>query len=488
MTRPRKTRFTQGSALMHESIVTPMHHHEEAKDTLAVEVDGTLRSMSACEADGFVTERYDLPELTDVEHVEGGPRRVSRRHVLAGTGAGFGALLTSTALPRYSFAAPTEGAASKDELLVCVFMRGGFDGLSAVVPVNDNAYYAARKSIAVRPEQTIGLDGTWGLNSQMSALKPLWDAGELAIIQGSGTPDVSRSHFEDQATVERAAPANVRSGWLGRHLQTASSDTGTFRGISIGSSTVLSLTTNALDTLAVSSIDSFDLTTFGSKGLQDGARRVLDQMYGGAGGQAQEQADSTFSAIDTLAKVRADTSIAAARNGAAYPDTAFGKGLAEIARLARSGVGIEVACIDIDDWDMHTNLGSAADEKAWFSRRAQDFASGLAAFRQDLGERWASTTVVTMSEFGRRVAENGSGGLDHGQGNSMFVLGGGVKGKRVLGSVPSLDTGNLVMGDVPITVDYRQALSEIVDKRLGNGGKVAEIFPGFTPGAALGIV
>ena len=151
-------------------------------------------------------------------------------------------------------------------------------------------------------------------------------------------------------------------------------------------------------------------------------------------------------------------------------------------------MGVEVACIDIGEWDMHAGLGSATDEQAWFSRRARDFAEGLAAFRDDLGDQWARTTVVTMSEFGRRVAENGSGGLDHGQGNTMFVLGGGVKGGRVLGTVPSLEEANLSLGDVPITLDYRQALSEIVTTKLGNGASIGEVFPGFTPGEPLGIV
>ncbi|BDA64481.1 DUF1501 domain-containing protein [Actinomyces capricornis] len=485
MDRSRKTRFTQGSALMREDIVTPMHHHDESQDALLVEVDGITRHMTGCQADGYITEKYDLPELTEVEHVEGGPRNVKRRHILAGAAAGFGALLTTTAMPRYSFAAPSTGSTGPQELLVCVFMRGGFDGLSAVVPVGDSAYYAARPSIAVRPEQTLGLDSTWGLNTHMKALKPLWDAGQMAIIQGSGSPDVSRSHFQDQVTVERAAPASVRSGWLGRHLQTVSSQTGTFRGVSIGGSTVFSLTTNALDTLAVSSIDSFELASWSAEKVKSRVSSALEEMYGGAGGQAQETAAATFAAASTLRDVRA-AQPAQAPGG--YPDSTWGRGLAEIAKLAKANVGIEVACIDIGEWDMHASLGSAADEQAWFSRRARDFAEGLAAFREDLGEHWARTTVVTMSEFGRRVAENGSAGLDHGQGNTMFVMGGGVKGGRVLGTVPSLEEANLSLGDVPITLDYRQALSEIVSTKLGNGASMAEVFPGFTPGTPLGIV
>ena len=188
----------------------------------------------------------------------------------------------------------------------------------------------------------------------------------------------------------------------------------------------------------------------------------------------------------TLQKVRQAVPAPGAQAG--YPDSDFGRNLAEVARLAKAGVGMEVACVDLEGWDMHKALGSAANAQDDFSKRSRDFAAALAAFRRDLGDRWADTTIVTMSEFGRRVGENGSGGLDHGQGNTMFVAGGGVRGGRVYGSVPSLAGSNLPLGDVPISLDYRQALSEIVAKRLGNGAKVAEVFPGFTPGAALGVV
>ena len=487
-TQPKKTRFIRGSALLREDMVTPLHHHDETDDALVVAFDGQQRAMTPCEADAMVAEKFSAPELTEVEHVDGGPRNVKRRHVLGGAAAGFGALLAGSMLPRYSFASPAaaEEAPGSGHLLVCVFLRGGFDGLSAVVPVDDSNYYSARPGIAVKAEQTIGLDGRWALNKNMSAFEPMWSAGELAIVQGSGTPDVSRSHFQDQASVERAAPANVRSGWLGRHLQTSSKETGTFRGITVGNSTVFSLTTTALNTLAISSIDEFDLRTYAGDSVRQSVKTMLDEMYGEAGGAVQAQAESTFAAITTLQSVRGKN--VNPENGAVYPKTAWGKGLAEIARLAKAQVGVEVACIDFGGWDMHQNLGSAGNEKDWFSRQAREFSDGLAALRTDLGSRWASTTVVTMSEFGRRVAQNGDNGLDHGQGNTMFVMGGGVHGKKVYGDVPDLVASNLDLGDVPISLDYRQPLSEIVGARLGNAASIGEVFPGFTPGAPIGVV
>ena len=471
--------------MMHERIVTPMHHHRESDDELIVQVGDRSVSMSCCEADGFVTERFDLPELYEVEHASGGPRNIKRRHVLGGVAAGFGALLAGSALPRYSFADP---GATGGHLLVCVFLRGGFDGLSAVAPLGDAAYLKARPSIGVRPEQAIALDQTWGLNQNMSALREIWQAGDLAIVQGSGSPEVTRSHFQDQATVERAAPANVRSGWLGRHLQTSSSSTGTFRGITVGNSTVMSLSADALDALAVSSISAFDLHTYGSEETKNQVRHIIEEMYGSAGGEIQTQADITFEAVDTLSTLRGKPGPSIQSESSGYPDSPWGQGLAEIAQMAHSGIGIEAACIDLGGWDMHRQVGSAADVNADFSKRSREFAEGLAAFRQDMGDMWDRTTIVTMSEFGRRVAENGDAGLDHGQGNTMFVMGGGVAGGKVYGTVPELTEENLSLGDVPITLDYRQALSEIVAKRLGNSDKLSEVFPGFTPDGALGIV
>jgi uncharacterized protein (DUF1501 family) len=173
-------------------------------------------------------------------------------------------------------------------------------------------------------------------------------------------------------------------------------------------------------------------------------------------------------------------------NGASYADTSWGNGLKDIARLAKADLGMEVACIDYGGWDMHQGIGSPNDANGQFSSMSRDLAKGLAAFRTDLGTMWNRVTVVTMSEFGRRVEINGDGGADHGHGNVMFLMGGSIKGGKVYGSMPTLTAGNLDEGDVPITTDYRQALSEIVGKRLLNND-LGTVFPGFTPGTPLGV-
>ncbi len=467
-------------ALLHEDLVVPVHDHDDARNHLVATVPGRRpRTVTPAEAGRLVQQLRPTAGLGDVEPAPGGPR-LGRRHLLRAGGIGLGALLAASGAPRFSFAADTGR-----DLLVVIFLRGGMDGLSAVVPVDDPAYYAARPTIAVRAEDTFALTAPYAMNDNLAALRPLWDAGDLAPVVGSGAPGLSRSHFEDAALCERgAAPANVRSGWLGRHLATSSAEQGTFRAITIGNSATLSLAAN-FDTVAMNSIGDFDLSVW--EGIRPQVLTLMDSLYADVGGAATAAARQTLAAVSGLASLRGVTYTPA--GGAVYPDSPFGKGLAQVAQVAKGGKGLEVACLDVGDWDMHQQLGRAAVATDWYSGKARDLAAGLAAFRLDLGERWATTTVVTMSEFGRRVHENGDQGLDHGTGNLMLVAGGSVNGGRVYGRLPSLKASNLVQGDVPVTTDYRQALSEIVTRRLANGANLSQVFPGFTPSPVpLGIV
>ncbi|PKQ30746.1 MAG: Tat pathway signal protein [Actinobacteria bacterium HGW-Actinobacteria-2] len=467
--------LTRGEALLHEDLITPLHDHDEARNRLLAKIDGATRVVSPEQANSYATTVEPNLGIDEVEHDADGPK-TGRRGLFKGTLIGLGGLLAASAMPRYSFA-QTNG-----DLLICVFLRGGFDGLSAIGRPDDADYLKARKAMAVNDaSKSKSLGGGFLLSPSLGALGPIWDAGQLAVVRASGHPKVSRSHFEDQAMCERAAAANVRSGWLGRHIATSSATSGTFRAITIGDRVVLSLTTTAHQSLAMSSVESFDL--WSAWNGRDALVSDIAKLYGSAGGVIENQVKGTVDAVNALRTVR-ETKYTPA-NGAKYPKTSFGDGLKDIARLAKAGVGMEVACIDYDGWDLHQASGSPYQAKGAFSTMAADLASAIAALRTDLGSRWNSVTVVTMSEFGRRVAINGAGGTDHGHGNVQFIMGGSIRG-GLYGEMPLLSSGNLVQGDVPILTDYRQALSEVVSKRLGNS-KIDEVFPGFTPATALGV-
>lgn len=480
---PRPDDLQRYEALLHEDLVVPVHHHDDRRDCLVTHVNGYAQPLTPEQAGALVAEKAPTPELTEVDHDPDGPRAVKRRHVLGGMAAGFGGLLAASHLPRYSFAAPMPPAepraAGNGQLVVVIFLRGGIDGLQAVVPTGDPAYYRARPTIGVR--NVIDLGGGWGLNANMRALKPLWDDGSLVALHGLGHPRLTRSHFDDEFLVEQAAPANTRTGWLGRHLQSSSTSQGTFRGVSIGNRTTYSLTTSTLPTIAMSSIAQFELEDW--QGYRQPVKDALAGMYARAGGDAAVTATSVFRAIGELSTERSkgDT------NTTGYPDHDFGRGMAEIARLAKANLGLEVACIDHIDWDMHVDLGRGDDAQGWFSRQSRVLAEGIAALRRDLGTLWQRTTVITVSEFGRVVKQNGSGGTDHGSGNLMLIAGGGLKGRRVISSINGLGDDRLDRGGVRIGLDYRQPLAEIVSKRLGNT-RLDQVFPGFTPGPMLGIV
>ncbi|NNG18043.1 DUF1501 domain-containing protein [Naumannella sp. ID2617S] len=462
---------------LHEDVLTPMHHHQPGKDFLLAHDDDGVRPVTVDQAVELARARRS-PGVDEVDQLPDGPRGIRRRSLLAAGSVGLGAMLMPSAGPRLSFAA-TPG---NRDLLVVVFLRGGFDGLSAVVPVADPAYYAARPGIGVRPEHTFALDSRFGMNQNLAPLKPLWDARQLAVVVGAGNPGVTRSHFDDQVSCELAAPANQRTGWIARHLALASAELGTFRAISIGGQVALSLTTTAFDTLAMSGVKEFDLYSWGA--LRPRMMGSLSALYANSGGFEVEQSRLLMSAIDRLGALREQTYVPA--GGAVYEANRFATGLRDIAQLAKAEIGLEAVTIDSQDWDMHRGLGRADVATDWFARQATELSRALAAFATDLGPRWNSTTVVLISEFGRRVTQNGDLGVDHGHGNTLWLLGGGING-GVFGSQPALAAANLQQGAVPITTDYRTVLAEVISKRLGNT-RTGEVFPGWSSTATpLGV-
>jgi uncharacterized protein (DUF1501 family) len=401
--------------------------------------------------------------------------------------AGLGGLILPAWFPRVAFSA---APSTQRDVLVCIFLRGGADGLNVVVPVGDDDYYRSRPALAILPPGSAGraaidLDGFFAFHPSLAPLKELYDDGVLAAVQATGSPDKTHSHFDAMDFMERGTPGSkaIPTGWLGRHLVTL--DTGNrspFRAVGVGSLLPASLR-GPVPATALRSIAGFHLQ--GRPGEEDAIARFQARLSSLHAGDAwlDLQARQTLEAVATLAA--ADPGSREPANGARYPDTAFGKALRQTAQLIKADLGLEVACVDMGDWDTHAQQGRVTGPMADL---LAELAAGLTAFYADLSNRMSRITVVTMSEFGRRVRSNGSGGTDHGHGNFMFLLGGGVRGGRVYGDWPGLARDQLVgPGDLAITTDYRTVLAEILERRLRNPG-TAEVFPGFTSPGHLGLV
>ncbi|HEX8030028.1 MAG TPA: DUF1501 domain-containing protein [Vicinamibacterales bacterium] len=367
------------------------------------------------------------------------------------------------------------------KLLIVVFQRGAVDGLNMVVPFGDADYYRARPSIAIaKPGTTDGaidLDGHFGLHPRMAAFKPLWDRRELAIVHAAGSHDTTRSHFDAQDYMESATPGvkSTKDGWLNRYLQGSGiGDRGSgspLRGIALTRQMPRSLQGPA-PALAIGSTEEFTVADMS-------ARTSFEEIYATAQQDKalRGTASEAFDAMKMLAQKTAGQYRPA--NGAAYPRSPFGQAMQEIARLAKSDVGLEVAFAESTQWDHHVNEGAANGQIA---NRLDDFSRGVAALAQDLGERMSDTVILTMSEFGRAVAENGSRGTDHGHGNAMFVIGGSVRGGRVYGKWPGLGVNERFEGrDLAVTTDFRDVFSELVVRQLGADRPTAsKIFPGYS--------
>jgi len=377
-------------------------------------------------------------------------------------------------------------AASSGKVLVAVFQRGAVDGLSMVMPHGDPGYAVARPAIALRPpkagetDRAIDLDGFFALHPALAPLVPLWQNRSLAVVHACGSPDTTRSHFDAQDYMESGTPGlkSTQDGWLARAVKALPATAARFRVVALGPALPRSLQ-GEIGAIAMQSIERFDVRA----GDPDSARRGFESLY------ARDVSDllsgtgrETFEAVKLLK--RADAARIPPANGAEYPRGAFGEAMRQIAQLVKANVGLEVAFADMQGWDTHVGQGAEQGQLAF---RLREFGGALAAFARDLGERMADVVVVTMSEFGRTVAENGNRGTDHGHATAMLVLGGPVRGGKVYGRWPGLGRERLFEGrDLAVTTDFRTLFTEVATRHLG--ASAAPLFPGWTPtGSTLGL-
>jgi uncharacterized protein (DUF1501 family) len=408
---------------------------------------------------------------------------VSRRFFLKSSGlalVAFGA--APRALVRSVYAA--EGRARGKKTLVVVFQRGAMDGLNVVAPYADPVYRRFRPTIALPAprggarEAALDLDGYFGLHPSLEPLLPLWKDGTLAAVQAVGSPDPTRSHFDAQDFMESGTPGvkATEDGWINRHLQCASAPDATpFRAVSLTPTLPRSLAGRA-PAVAMSSIREFDLrpsagarVARGFEGMYEGA--VKDVLHG----TGQE----TFEAVQFLKK--SDPARYAPAAGAEYPRGRYGDSLKQVAQLIKADVGVEVAFTEIGGWDHHAAEGGVQGQLA---QRLRELGLSLAAFEKDLGERMRDVVVVTLTEFGRTVHENGNRGTDHGHASVSLVMGGGVRGGKVQGRWPGLEERSLYEArDLAVTTDFRDLLGELLARHLGDRD-LTKVFPGYASSAS----
>lgn len=377
----------------------------------------------------------------------------------------------------------------RGKVLIVLFQRGAADALNVVVPHGERAYYQMRPTIAIpRPvsgaaNTAIDLDGFFGLHPSLASFKPLWDNGILAPVHAVGSPSNTRSHFDAQDYMESGTPDNkgTRDGWLNRYLavkgtcdecklrdEQGNMKTSPFQAVAMTPQTPRILEGNA-PTIAMNNLAEFTIRTDGSE-----ADRIEALYRTGSADVVHAAGGEMFEAMKILKAANPQQYMP--QNNADYPRSPFGQHLRQIAQLIKSDVGLEIAFADVGGWDTHVNQGGATGQLAG---RLDDFSKSIAALVQDLGDRMADTTILTMSEFGRTAHQNGNGGTDHGHATAMFVIGGDVKGHKVHGRWPGLEPEQLNEGrDLALTTDFRSVFSEVAFKHLG-AAKMEAVFPGF---------
>lgn len=390
---------------------------------------------------------------------------LSRRHLLTGLSASAGLAIAPGV--RVSFAAEST---SPRDVLVVVFQRGACDWLQMLAPAGDSNYIANRPTIRVPTTGAnaglgVGtLDGVdFFLSASAPELKPLYDSGDLAFVHATGLYTEDRSHFTCQDKMEKGttdADETQNTGWLARHVASV--------GVPADLSVVSSGSTNPTSLLgekaavAIADPESFNISG------GDANASVIRLLNSGA---ATPYTTAALKTLDTVADVQAgllgfeDTS-----DTAGYTTGPLSQALRSVGQLIRMNVGVDVVTVDYGSWDHHNNLVGE------FGTRTVEFSRALAAFWTDMAAYRDRITLVTMTEFGRRVRENANRGTDHGSASGMLILGGNVNGGRIFGTWPGLADNQLSNGDLAITTDYRQVLSEIMVKRHGEEN-LASVFP-----------
>jgi uncharacterized protein (DUF1501 family) len=403
---------------------------------------------------------------------------ITRRAFMKG---GAMAVVGTSTIPNFltrTVLAQATTAQAQGKKLVVIFQRGAADGLNMVVPHGESAYYQMRPTIAIQQNQVIDLDGFFGLHPAMQPLKPLWDQRQLAIVHACGSPDPTRSHFDAQDYIESGTPGvkATGDGWLNRALQAEDAARigrmhSPFRAVALGTQ-VPRMLEGRIPAVAVN--DTRDFNVGGQNPATASIATSYEAMYADSVNAVLRGTGSEmFEAVKMLQA--ADPTKYTPAPGANYPNGQFANSLRQIAQLLKANLGIEAAFTDMGGWDTHQNQGNVTGQLA---NRLKEFSEAIAAFWADIGNQPGHVVLMTISEFGRTVHQNGTGGTDHGHANVMLILGRDVQGGQVYGKWPGMGPEQLYEArDLAVTTDFRQVLGEAAYKTLG-ATNMGLVFPG----------
>jgi uncharacterized protein (DUF1501 family) len=409
-------------------------------------------------------------------------QQLSRRSFVQASTGVIAFLAAHQWVPRVAYAQSHRGGMR--DVIVSVYLRGAADAMSMCAPYFENDYYTKRPTIAVaRPDSTdpnrlTALDSRFGIPPAMMGLHQAYLDGKLLFVHACGSTDPSRSHFEAQRFMEVGKPRDlsISTGWLGRHLDSVDVMVpgSALRGVAISSGMPQQLV-GGPNTLPISNLDTFGIQ--GSTSTLSARRSSISDMYNLTTDPLKATAASALQTITVLDAI--NFAGYAPANGATYPTSTLGTQLKSAAALIRAQVGVEAIAVDVGGWDTHENQAPVTGS---MSTLMSTLATSIGAFYRDvIAGGGPNVTIVVMSEFGRRLQENGSRGTDHGHGTAMMVIGQCVLGGRVLTNWPGLAPANLFEGiDLAVTIDYRDILTEIVAQRAGNT-QLSTVFPDFTP-------
>jgi uncharacterized protein (DUF1501 family) len=360
--------------------------------------------------------------------------------------------MATFALPGVTFA-----HVKHDGRFVFVLLRGGFDGLAAVVPYGDDSYERLRNGFAFDESELFALNPFFGLAPGLAPLRELWQANELVALHAMAIPFRTRSHFDGQAILETGIdrPIGSSDGWMNRLLQVMS---GKRAGIAIAAGMPRSLT------------GSFEVQTWSPAQLgvvDDGYLQRLGALY-----RTDKALSGRFEAAIQQQDTVGEEAMArgnARRNGVTSIMQAA-------AKILRQDDGPNIAAMEFSGWDTHANQGLAGGA---LDRLLGQLAEGLMTFRSDMGQAWANTTVVVMTEFGRTARPNGTRGTDHGTAGAGFVLGPRIAKSAVFADWPGLDDRSLFEGrDLKPTLDVRSVLKGAIAGSLDlSRAQLDRVFP-----------